>query len=113
MTKLKEPPLSIVDIRLDDPALIPGKYFLNHEVIRTLENVIREDVVLKGAKLPRGCHPIYGPLKGSHAEAVARLNVASRGLFRQVMAELPQILLIGTTAAIVFTLISYALGRAL
>lgn len=104
---------SVIDIRLQDVGLIPGKYFLHDRVIEALESVIREDVLIKGSKVPTGTTPVYGPLKGTSAEAFAKVNVLSRGLFVQLWRNAPAVLASGVVAGALFYVLTLAFGRTL
>lgn len=89
----KDKDLVIVDVVISDIGQIPPVYFLNGEVIDTLRAVIRTDVVLKGAGVPPGCEPIYGPPKGTSMAAVVKVAVARNNLWRALLRELPALML--------------------
>lgn len=67
--------LPVVDVRIEDPGLIPGGYFLEKEVLDALENVIRTDVVINGKPVPTGARPVYGPDLLASKQKLAQKNL--------------------------------------
>lgn len=90
----KNEDLVIVDVVISDIGQIPPVYFLNGEVVDTLRAVIRTDVVLKGASVPPGCEPIYGPPKGTTLAAGVKIAVARNNLWRALVKELPSLIVL-------------------
>lgn len=78
-----------MDVRIADVSNVPASYFLHQEVVDALRNVIRTEVVLKGAKVPPGVDPIYGPPVGTTMAAGIKLAVARNNLWRALVKELP------------------------
>jgi len=101
--------LVVIDIRVTDAGKVPPSFYLDPLVQDALRTAIRTAVVLNGKKVPPGCDPIYGPVKGTTAAAYAKLGVAQANFARALRKELPSLIVLWLLLSI--TLIGFLLWR--